>query len=434
MYADGRSTRESIPLSQTINRSPQPCQPATVAHSPVTSPCSTRYCLLQWLTLAALLSIAGQAAAVPVSFAGPEQDFEARLSVNGTLTSSVSANFTLSTSIPLFGTASTSGAINLSSSGEPVQLLFNPGGIYGSPTGSANIVLPDEGPAGAGPPSTDGRNFASDGTLPSRLSDAMLTDLDVRFVESSTSIFEPVTLTGTTALDVAGLFDIPIDTIYNSKIDMDVNDLRFQQSPGNDGIIGPSVSLGDNKNDRSQEYPVVAPEGTLSGEVHGDMSAGITWGIFGVFIKTINLSTLASTTQDFSESATFPGGLTLLDLSPGGYTGFPGDDLGFRLDDDGLLSGTLLDGLGFSLSGSQPINTNADASMTIDGFGTLTFDVDIVGSVNMDLVTTGSIGDLTYHLEDDVADVVSPEPGGILLAVFGVLAILPAIARRIRGM
>ncbi len=378
--------------------------------------------------LAVMMTASSNVYAVPITFdgVGGVSTISGNLAATGTLSIQATANFTLRTTLPLFGTVSISGSLNIPNQSQPVSLATG-GTIAYNPTGTGTVVLADENPVSPNNPAPfDGRNFRSDGQLPSRLSDAMLKDLDVTLIASHPLSTSPVSVNGTTTINTF-LGNINIDTQLDGNMSGALNNAKFVQQPGSDGIFSTSIPFppGGQHNDRTQTYPIVAPLGTLSGTMDAGVNADITFTFLGIPISQ-DLGQIADLSESLSEILPLAGRLVLNDLNPGGYTP-PGDDMGFHMFDNGLLALLPLD-FDLVLTGTEPLVLDTDIVLL-----GANFDVNVVGTATFALDAKASLTNLSYALRDTVPDVVSPEPSTVVLGVLAALGVLPLLWKRKRS-
>lgn len=368
----------------------------------------------------ALGMVASSASATPLSFSGTQQDFSADLAATGTATVSATGTFTLRTSVPsIFGSSNVTLNGNVNIPAQVINLNLATGSVISTdPTGTATVTVPDELPGGT--IAKDGG--PSDGVLPSRLTGTTLDAMDVTFINSHNLSTNQANLNGNTSIDFF-LGDINVATTVTGGLSGSLNNFNYTQDPG-DGYLGAGTTTGDDVLDRSTQYVQIAT-GNYTGDLNAAITGNLSFSVFGINLGSFPIS-IPGINQSLNLVSQPFGGISLLqDLNPTGFVP-GGDDMRANFDDGGLFGALPLD-LDLVTVGSAPITVDTDVS-----FLGLDWDVDVNGSATFDLDATVSATNIAYHLEDDVADIVSPEPGSFLLAMLSLAAALPLARRRTR--
>jgi hypothetical protein len=388
--------------------------------------------LLPLVAAVALLS-APSAKAINLTFAnggGDTQSFSTSISViGGSIPVSVSAsgNFTFSTSVPLFGTLSVSGGVNIPN--QTVNLVLNGGSpiaVNTTPSGSALLSLWNE-QTGGFDPGGDGSNPLP-ASLPSHLNKADLTGLNVQFLGGTSVPLSSNTINVNASGNIDTIVgDISLGGTLVGSASGSVNNLNYVQTGGtggnNDGLAGNGFPVRSPSDPNQSVGYFSAQEGTISGNLDATMSADLIFDVLGLFDIPFDLGDVLDFGTSINETDfPLPGDIDLNDLNPTGYTP-PGDDL------KSILSLNLAFPLpfAFSESGSEPLTYDTDVNLL-----GLTWDLNLTGSANFSVNATIVINGLTYNLEDTTPGVVAPEPSSVWLLALAGIGFVPLYLRRRR--
>lgn len=389
------------------------------------------------MAMAAALFATSAAKAVPLTFVtggGDVQSFTADLNVVGgsvPITVGANANFTFKTSVPLFGQASVSGSMSIPT--QTVHLVLNGGGtinVIRSPTGSALLTLWDE-QVGGFDPGLDGGNPNPSATLPSFLTKADLTGLDVQMFGgvpvNITSNSINVNANATIPVDILNLvsFDISLSGTITGSASGAITHFDFNQTPGHDALIGNGT--GPNPpffgTDLTTNY-FAAAGGDISGGLSAGMNASMNVDVLGIFDIPFDLGQILDFSTVISENFPLPGFVELKDLNPTGYNP-PGDDLQTTI---GLNFGGVPIDIPLQDGGTAPLNFSGGTF----NFAGLTWTVSVTGTSSFSVNATLQATNVTYQLQDTTLGVVAPEPSALWLLAMGAAGIVPLALRRRR--
>ncbi len=318
--------------------------------------------------------------------------------------------------------------------------------INTTPTGSADLTLSGQQAALGIDPGTDGLPPYGPGAgtvngLPSPLTYADVTNLDVTLVGNQNFALNDVNVNGTASINLVNLFNLNLDLDLNAQPFGNLSNIRFtQDTPGNDLLYAPGVRIPTppgNAKDWTTRYNLAGAPGTFSGNVSAglDVDATLSLSVLGLFDIPFgfNLGQFTLVNQAINTALGLIGNAELRDLNPAGYDGLPtGDDMRFTYADGGLLA---LLPLSFDLVTSGAIPATIDTDLNVDlGIGSVTIDVDVRGTINYSANAHLAATNTGYQLQDTVENVVIPEPSSMLLAALGGVALMvPAVRRRRRA-
>lgn len=394
------------------------------------------------LAIAALTAatlVASTAHAIPLVFNGGtgSQSFQTQLSGSGSITVSANLTWRLSTDdLPIPGLVGTTlgGSIVIPAQTQPINVLPNPTNINTVPTGTATLTLAGQqsalgiDPGGDGfPPFGPGAGTVNG--LPSVLTHADITNLDVTLVNNQNFALNQVQVNGEASLNVLNLFDLTFDTEIRAQPTGSISNVRFvQNTPTNDMLFTGGTPTPSGTQDQTTTYGVVGAPGNFSANISAglDVDATIILSLLGLFDIPIDigLGNFSLINESLNEAFAFGGRAILQDLNPNGYAGLPtGDDLRVTIDDAGLL-GLLPLEFDLSTAATIPVNLDTDFSAVVG------FDVDVRGTATVTASATLRAVNTRFQLQDTIEDVVIPEPSSLILAALGGLAMLIPVARR----
>jgi len=341
---------------------------------------------------------------------------------------SLSANAQLSLN---FGTVlSISPTITIPSQSFPINESST---VVSTPNGTMTLELPDTS-------ETFGGAFPN---LAGALTEADVPAMDVTLVDSTgVGILNlNPSVTGTTSIDILGLTSIDFPLQANLTVDTLLKDVVYSQvgnaflGPGT--VIDPNVP-GNPPGSITTSYEIPGPNtggvvgagnASLGAEVNVAGDVNVDLGIFGSFGGSIPTTNVVDTTVPVDTFALLFD-MFLTDLQP---TLFGGPrDVGVDIDGNFDIIGAL-PAFDFNNSGSVPI-PSTPFTIPIDlGFGTVDVDAVLTGTFDFDLAASVQLDNLQYGLEDEnVPDLLVPEPSSIMLVVMGLIALMPAVALRRR--
>jgi hypothetical protein len=359
---------------------------------------------------------------------------------NGALTvgADLHFNFHLSANLGVTG-ASLSPTADMSIPTTTQAVTISGGAIHAatSPTGTAQLTLWDE-QTGGYDPGGDGGNPNPSAVLPSQLSNADLTGLNVTLIHSgdvpnatTSSVSLPVNGSVTLVNNLFGLgidISLPVNGSLNGNGVLGVNSLGFAQGSG-DGLVsqisplfGPALTAPD----QSVQY-LSAPNGTINAAFNAGVNGtlNLSSSILGIGFSIGSFPINLTQTLGLNQPLPLPGFTNLADLNPTGYDNVHHDDLQATI---GLGGNKInLPATDLSTSGTAQLVT------TLSGVASgITFQGQVTATITYGLLATLSASNLGYQLQDSVAGVVAPEPGSIVLLFVGLAGVAPFVVRRIR--